>query len=129
MTAFKMVDSEWIAAIPSEEGTLLGRGLSIHVDRKRGGRDGMAPDDFALIQTILGSLPKLLERATQSLKEYELKDPSSLNHVRSPHIWFTGDEVEDRTKWTIVVGRDDQSDFGWHIEFRGTNFVEIWPGS
>lgn len=79
-------------------------------------------------------LPKW-EELTKPVLEGILKDgrvtEEELNRVvNNPKIWLGIDYETKRpwenNKWSVVVGVTESEDFGWHIEFEGTELIEAW---
>lgn len=118
---------EWRAALPIESGTLFGQPLALVAEVGRpglvgGGDVGATP----LVREILENLPGLLAVAGPHLASYE-EGEDIVSLVSNPKIWLSA-EVGDERAWTLVVERVDWEDFGWHLEFQGLDFVEIWAG-
>jgi hypothetical protein len=58
----------------------------------------------------------------------EKLEPEFRSVLRDPRIWLDA-ERDDGISWTFVIERTDWPDFGYHVEFKGIEFVEIWAGS
>lgn len=84
---------------------------------------------FALWQRIDAKLPELVERveAEMRLLPEMVAEPDLPAHFKDPHIWVD-EHDDDPEQWSFVVGRDDWEDFGWHFNFRGTEFVDSFAG-
>lgn len=82
----------------------------------------------SLVRSILPALPSILQRVESELTAYNQKhDPDFHTVIRRPHIWLTS-ESDDGVSWTFVVGRTDNPDFGYDLEFRGTELSELYAG-
>jgi hypothetical protein len=67
-------------------------------------------------------------RRDQWGREWAAEFPEELGTVfGNPKLWLSAD-VEDEREWTLVVERSDWPDFGWHLEFHGVEFRELWAG-
>ena len=127
--SFKETDRDWTAIVPPEHGTFFGQPLSIEVCRYRDEAGALSDSSLALVHQILESLPEVLRLGSEALERYEKGDPSVLTNLIKPLIWLGSEnDDEDETLWTLVVERADWPDYGYHIEFRGTDFMEIWAG-
>ncbi|AOS45959.1 hypothetical protein Verru16b_03050 [Lacunisphaera limnophila] len=51
-------------------------------------------------------------------------EPAFQDFLDRPHIWL--DYECDGKTWSFVVGRTDNPDFGYHADFRGLEFIELW---
>ncbi len=80
-----------------------------------------------LVRKIIPDLSSLLSRVETELRNYNSSDPEFLTEFNDPRIWLNC-ETDDGASWTVVVGRKDWPDFGYHAEFNGTEFVELWAG-
>jgi len=119
----------WQSQIPEDFLTFQGRTIGIWIESADDG-SCPAPEMRALLDQILCDLPSVIDSAQTELSRYENDSEEDYStHIKNPHIWLTIDLVpNDPTAWTFVVERDDWPDFGWHIEFRGIRFHEIWAG-
>jgi hypothetical protein len=115
----------WTLTIPAIRGLFLGKELRVDIDLTEG---VIEPSDQerTLLDEILANLPLVIGNAERALAEYEKgthRDYAS--HIANPHIWIPK-ERENEDAWTLVVERDDWPDFGWHLEFRRLDLLEIW---
>ncbi|MCX6850511.1 MAG: hypothetical protein NTY98_16450 [Verrucomicrobia bacterium] len=62
------------------------------------------------------------------MSEYHAPQKITSEDIQHPHVWIDPEET-DKTKWVIVVEMKDNDGFAWHIEFKGTEFHQIWAGS
>jgi hypothetical protein len=111
---------------------LFGKEVYIHIDTRA------VPDEprilppasasqAALVRMITPVLPAILRRVEEAMVSYNDHDPDFRSFLRDPHVWLSS-ESDDGTTWSFVIERADNPDFGYHTEFKGTNFVEIWAG-
>ena len=69
-----------------------------------------------------------MQRVERELTAYNQKIDSDFHTViRHPHIWLSS-ESDDGVSWTFVVGRTDNPDFGYDLELRGTEFIQLYAG-
>jgi hypothetical protein len=88
----------------------------------------VSPSQASLVRSIVPALPSILHRVESELTAFTQKhDPDFHTAVRHPHIWLDS-ESDDGVSWTFVVGRTDNPDFGYDLEFRGTEFIQLWAG-
>ena len=80
-----------------------------------------------LVRQITPALAAILKRVEEAMIAYNDHDPSFRAFIRDPHVWLDSED-DDGESWTFVIERTDNPDFGYHSEFRGTNYVEIWAG-
>lgn len=119
---------QWVREVPRSQGTFLGEPIAVAIDRGSAGEQGPQAAERALLEQILAQLPSILKTAEKALADYEegaARDYEA--HIEGPTIWVPKDHRRP-AEWTFVVERDDWEDFGWHIEFEGVEFVEIWAG-
>ena len=81
----------------------------------------------ALVRLITPALPTILKRVEQEMIAYNDHDPEFRAFLSDPQVWLSS-EHDDGEAWTFVIERTDNPDFGYHTEFKGTSFVEIWAG-
>lgn len=88
----------------------------------------VSPSQASLLRSILPALPSILQRVESELTTYcQEHEPSFQTVICHPRIWLS-DECDDGVSWTFVVGRTDNPDFGYDLEFRGTKFIEFCAG-
>jgi len=79
-----------------------------------------------LVRAIAPGLPIILKRVEKELIDYAYKfDPKFNEVIDRPHVWLNCED-DDGPSWTFVVGRADSPDFGYHLEFKGSEFIRIW---
>jgi hypothetical protein len=82
----------------------------------------------ALVKKISPELPTITRRVEQELLAYtKTTDTNIQSVIENPHVWLNT-EYDDGETWAFVIGRNDNPDFGYHVEFKGTTFIEIWAG-
>lgn len=78
-----------------------------------------------ILEEIVALKPVLEEefKSYQQIMEYDnWKDT-----IQSPKILLSNEDLdESETKWSFIVERSDWEDFGIHLEFEGTHFIESW---
>lgn len=130
-------DYGWEGILPEELGRLFGQPIGIEIETRPVSEDGPPPlvsqEERALAKRIIADLPQVLAEAEKQFSRYtaKKKDPDAFEQVREPHIWINRDELEEEEnpeRWTFVIGREDLPDFGYHLEFDGLSFLEIWAG-
>lgn len=127
----------WQVAVPERFGRFLGKSIRIEFETRAIEEDDDSPpkpssQEKALATKILGSLAAILAEAEKQFTRYTAdSDPEAREQIRDPHIWICRDDFEDdedMEHWTLVVGREDAPDFGYHIEFDGSRCLDIWGG-
>jgi len=123
----------WTGRFPGGPHCLFGKEISLEIHtRSLRTRPKVLPpvsaSQAALVSAITPELPTILKRVEEELTAYNRKyDAGFKEFVRDPHVWLSC-ESEDGTSWTFVVERIDSPDFGYHAEFKGTKFIELWAG-
>ena len=85
--------------------------------------------ELALAKTILQHLPSLLATCELAFAEECLKhDSTARQHVADPHIWISREWIEEGSRWSLSISRDDAPDFGYEIEFDGLKYLGISAG-
>lgn len=126
----------WKVQLPDELGLFLGKNLSLCITTLGLWEDGDVPppskEELSLAQTILANLKPVLKESETQFTKYNIKhDPDAQSHICDPHIWLWRDTLNmngTNSRWIFVILRDDEPDFGYHIEFDGTQFQEICAG-
>ena len=93
------------------------------------GRAPPGPEEVGLIDTILGNLPMLLAECERRFNEFNAKWPHVRDEVTNPHVWIARSRLWGLGSgyWSFVV-EHRESDYGWHLEFDGLDFVDMWGG-
>jgi hypothetical protein len=82
----------------------------------------------ALVHSIIPALQEVIRRVEEELSAYEPDLASDANAVFcNPQVWLDSED-NDCSSWTLIVERSDWEDYGYHAEFKGTEFVELWAG-
>jgi hypothetical protein len=121
------------AELRQELGLFLGHSISVTAPVDYGEEK---PDDeiFELIDRILADLKEILSKAEKVFLERE-DDKSLIQFLDNIHISIPEEresnieEGDHPGQWALVIERSDWDSFGWHIEFIGPEFQEIWAGS
>ena len=123
----------WLGRFPGGPHLLFGQEVGLKIDTRlvpnappvlRPISDSQA----TLVRAITSALPDLIQRVEEELIKHSQKfDPKFQTYLRDPDVWLSS-EHDDGVSWTFVVERTDSPDFGYHAEFRGTQFAELWAG-
>jgi hypothetical protein len=135
LSDFQLLPSDygWTGSFPVGPHMVFGKEIYVHIETRA------IPDEpkalppvsisqATLVKMITPALPMLLKRVEEEMVGYNKHDPDFRDFISDPHIWLSSDE-DDGQSWTFVIERTDAPGFGYHAEFKGTNFVEIWAGS
>lgn len=125
-------DYGWTGRFPGGSHLIFGKEIAVHIHTRA------VPDEpkilppvsvsqAALVRRITLALPAILKRVEEAMVKYNDHDPDFREFVRNPHVWLDSEE-DNGESWTFVIERTDNPDFGYHTEFKGTNFIEIWAG-
>ena len=87
----------------------------------------VSAEQAALVRLIAPHMPEILKRVEQAMVSYNDHDPDFRAYIRDPQVWVPC-QRDNSESWTFVIERTDNPDFGYHTEFKGTNFIEIWAG-
>jgi hypothetical protein len=130
---------KWSMRLPAEAGGFYGKRIGFEVSPLLWGKKGEPPltvQETKLIEQILEHLPKLSRKAEKEWWAYH-RDPDFAQHVWDPHVWISREDQagENRGKWAFIVELRNDPEYGgygdytWHLEFKGTRFMEIWASS
>ncbi len=126
---FKAGSHGWSAELPNAP-RLFGRVVSLVIDTRMTPTEPrvlpeISKSQASLVRLLLPALPKLVPLVEEELKGYNQEhDPEFQGFLSHPHLWL--DSEGDGKKWAFVVGRTDNPDFGYHADFSGLDFVELW---
>lgn len=82
----------------------------------------------ALLDRLSPALPIVVKRVELALTKFHKKhEPNFLAKIDKPRIWLAKHN-DDGITWAFITGRKDNKDFGYHAEFKGEKFVELWAG-
>jgi hypothetical protein len=123
----------WSGRFPNGPYRLFGQEITIEIHTRAVPDDpkvlpAVSKDQAALVRTITQALPTILKRVEEAMTAYNEGDPSFREFITNPHVWLDSEEASPDS-WTFVIERKDNPNFGYHIEFMGTTFVEIWAGT
>jgi hypothetical protein len=122
----------WTGRFPNGPYHLFGKEIGLEIHTRQIPQDPKilpeaTKNQTALVCRIASNLPAILKRSEAELTAYNQEsDPTFLEFIRHPHVWL--DCERDAPLWTFVVGRADNPDFGYHLEFSDSEFLEIWAG-
>jgi hypothetical protein len=125
-------DYGWSAPLPGSP-QLFGQEISLEIHTRMipGEPEVLPPvsrSQASLVRSIVPALPWLVQRVESELTTYcQKREPNFHTVIRHPHIWLSS-ESDDGVSWTFVVGRADNPDFGYDLEFRGTEFIQLCAG-
>src|SRR5437016_6120462 len=125
-------DYGWSGRFPGEPRQIFGKEVRVQIDTR------LVPDEpkvlppvsmtqATLVRIIAPALPAVLKRVEEAMVAYHEHDPDFRAFIRDPQVWLSSED-DDGQSWTFVIERTDNPDFGYHAEFKGTNFVKIWAG-
>jgi hypothetical protein len=122
----------WTGKFPGGQYTVFGKEICLHVDTREamnapGTPPPISTKQAALVSSLVPTLPSLLKKVEEVMIGYDKDEPGFREFVRNPHVWLNSDD-DDGVSWTFVIERTDNPGFGYHLEFKGTKFVEIWAG-
>lgn len=126
-------DYGWSAHPAPDSPRLFGKEVSLEIHTRSIPSEpkilpSVSQSQTALVRSLVPALPSILQRAERELTAYNEKyDPEFHRAIHNPHIWLSS-ETDDGITWTLIVGRVDNPDFGYHAEFQGTEFIELWAG-
>jgi hypothetical protein len=125
-------DYGWTGRFPGGPWRIFDKEVSVEIDTRAipGDPEALPPvsvSQAALVHMITPALPAILTRVEQAMVKYNDHNPDFRKYVRNPQVWLSS-EKDDGLTWTFVIERTDNHDFGYHTEFKGTNFIEIWAG-
>jgi hypothetical protein len=117
--------------LPAEAGLYYCKRIGIKISKlfKVPKQVVLSPSEERLVAMILGNLPKLAKKAEEEWYGYH-GDPSLPEEVATPHIWISRDLQQKRGPkfWTFIVNHRESPDYGWHLEFEGMKFLDVWAG-
>jgi hypothetical protein len=131
--SFTPGDYGWSAKLTPDSPRLFGKEVLLEIHTRSFPNDPkdlprVSQSQAALVQALLPALPSLLQQAERELTAYNEKfHPDFHLSIHNPHIWLSN-ETDDGVSWTLVVGLVQNPDFGYHVEFQGTEFIELWSG-
>ena len=126
-------DYGWTGQFPEGPHRLFGKDVSLEIHTRMTANDPkvlppVSPSQAALVGSIVPVLSSLLRRVESELTAYNRKfDPEFHAVISHPQVWLSC-ESDDGVSWTFIVGRTDNPNFGYDMEFRGTDFVQFCAG-
>jgi hypothetical protein len=123
----------WSADLGSMSASFCGHPISLRIDTSDQPPTDTPPApsraELNLATTILRNLPSLLATCETAFAEEGRKyDATAQQHVLDPHIWISREFIEDGSRWSLSVSRDDAPDFGYRLEFDGLKYLGISAG-
>jgi hypothetical protein len=125
-------DYGWTGRFPGGPWRIFGKEVSVEIDtRAVPYRPEVLPSvsvsQAELVHKITPALSAILTQVEQAMVKYNNHDADFRQHIAHPQVWLNS-EKDDGLTWAFVIERTDNPDFGYHTEFKGTNFIEIWAG-
>jgi hypothetical protein len=131
---FRLAPNEygWTGKFPGGPWRIFGKEISVQINtRNLYYRSKQLPavsaNQVAIVHLIAAALPAIIKRVEKAMVKYNDFEPDFRKFIKDPHVWLSR-EKDDGETWAFVIERTDNPDFGYHTEFKGTNFVEIWAG-
>lgn len=120
--------------VPEHAGTFLGHAIRIELDLPRH-RDDPRPESRGplrhherdLILSILRHLPDLLLTCEREFNTFT-PEPVAGSDIINPVLWLDRTRLEAGRQWSFVIGLRADPGHGWHIEFDGLEFSQVWSG-
>jgi hypothetical protein len=82
----------------------------------------------ALVQEIARVLSPILKRARKEVERIGIEPPEGGGKVPlNIYVWLHYAN-DDGKSWEFVVERADGSNFGYHLAYQRTRFIEVWAG-
>lgn len=119
----KWTQHGWTMLLPKEAGQCLGKRIEVVIQLQT-----LSDKVLNLIAMIFKNLPKLARRSDKAFTDYggfAALDEEDQN--TRPRILLDTTPGKQAGNWTLIIEIKD-SDFGWCIEFVGSQFKEIWSG-
>ena len=127
----------WRAELDSEQARLLDCPIAIEISTRAVPDDSPVPEisdaESRLADIVLRGLDKCVSQCEGLLDADPTIGHCRINNdarVVNPHIWIDREMMTEDgpTRWAMVLGVDENPDFGWHIEFDELDALEIWAG-
>jgi hypothetical protein len=126
-------DYGWTGKFPGGPHQLFGKEILVQIDTRSvpdrpKDLPPLSPTQASLVRTIAADIHTVLKRVEAEMIAYNQSfDPDFQDYIKDPQVWLKPKEDDGET-WAFVVERTDNSDFGYHAEFKGTKFIELWAG-
>ncbi|QDT14030.1 hypothetical protein [Alienimonas californiensis] len=141
----------WQAPIPREIAAFRDVPLRLSIgtsNAENRAAEAVAPapngEELALARRVLRDLTTVLGQVQVEFAKEEAQEraaiekspkPIEVPPIEDPHLWIEREFVQEAVaegrlpeRWTFVIGRAGWPDFGYHLEFEGTTFDELWAG-
>jgi hypothetical protein len=121
----------WVANVPTTRGVFQGHPVRITIaTRVLAYEPKELPrpngDQIRLATFLMENLGDVLFECAIRLRSY-CGDLTFFTEMVSPELWISAEEESDGPmSWTMVVERRGDEDDGYHIEFDGLQFVQIF---
>ena len=125
-------DYGWTGKFPGRPWQIFGKEITVQIDTRIVPYEpkvlpSVSASQATLVHLISPALPAILKRVEAAMIKYNDYDPDFREFLTNPQVWLDS-EKDDGETWAFVIERTDNRDFGYHAEFKGTNFIEIWAG-
>jgi len=130
---FQPYDYGWKGTFPRGDYKLFGKVVSVDIETRQTPNNPMKLPNISqaqekLIHEIAVNIPSILEIVEHKLTQFNKEhDREFYRFIDTPHVWLNSEEDNGKS-WSFVVGRSDNPDFGYHLEFENQKFIEIWAG-
>ena len=82
----------------------------------------------ALVKEIRQNLPAIVKRAKKEIEAIGIEPDEDGDEIPlNIYVWLHF-KNDDGTSWELVAERANGSNFGYHLAYQGTRFVEAWAG-
>ena len=125
-------DCGWTARLPGSP-CLFGQEVSLEIHTRMIPTEAndlptVSWSQASLVRSLVLKLPSLLQRVERELVAYnQTLDPDFYSVICHPHNWLSS-ESDDGVSWTFVVSRTDNPDYGYDLEFSGTELIQLCTG-
>lgn len=126
-------DYGWKSGFPNGPWRLFGREVSVEIHTRIVpyrpiDLSPISEKQAALVRKIASELGEIIKRVETELTAYDSSfDSDFQDFITNPSVWLSS-EKDDGQTWAFVIERTDNPDFGYHAEFKGTEFIELWGG-
>ncbi|HXC35307.1 MAG TPA: hypothetical protein VNV43_05490 [Candidatus Acidoferrales bacterium] len=131
---FRLAPNEygWTGKFPGGPWRIFGKEISVQIDTRAvpyrpKDLPAVSVSQASLVHLIAPVLPMIIKRVEEAMVNYNDFDPDFRKYIRDPQVWLSSKKDDGKT-WAFVIELTNSPDFGYHTEFKGTNFVEIWAG-
>jgi hypothetical protein len=122
----------WRSVVP-EDFTFLGQPVGFFLQTEAIPRPPARQpneDEIALTRKVLTHLVEILSAAEKAFTEHNAEHSEFIEDASEPHIWINEEaiELDGPERWSFIVNSKQNSYYGTHIVFDGTQLLEVWAG-